>query len=332
MRQILLLFIVACPLIQTFAPANSSITYSFQVGAYGDAGSLNNIGLRAQIRTHTYPMNQADEADTFWIGDTLVNGAFIQFGYAIYQAGIYCVNAEQEAGTQLSCSGYRTVHGSEAFWFWQYWPNATASLYYSGIGAAGSVGANGTWHAYTIEPNSRGEWRFLLDERQVASIHFRSTNSTDEAAFVAEKISESTRPGRLGPVEFRNLTYLKRDGWHSVTDLYAIVGCGVNPNCAPNPYGVSVEGPNHIIAGTSLTQPHYKEVLWDSSAPKEQSKPQDLLPLILTGVTVIAAVTAAGIFAMSSEARKARKKVEHSKRLFSGSQIRRRDPQIQPFN
>jgi hypothetical protein len=51
------------------------------------------------------------------------------------------------------------------------------------------------------------------------------------AYFVAEKGSDTATFGKLEPVEFRNLAYLKDYGWHSVTELYTNVECGVNTNC-----------------------------------------------------------------------------------------------------
>jgi hypothetical protein len=90
---------------------------------------------------------------------------------------------------------------------------------------------------------------------------------------VAEKVTLSIAPGNLGPVEFRNLAYLKQDGWHNTTALYALVGCGVNPVCITNPYGVSLESADQIIAGSGLSQPQDRDLLWSISQQEQTSSP-----------------------------------------------------------
>jgi hypothetical protein len=246
-------------------PAHAPLRYSLQVGARGDANSVNNMGLRAEIRTHIYHVNSPD-ADSFWVGDNLVDGAFIQFGYSIEPPGNYCSNAEMGAGIPFTCpGGYQTVNGSEPLWVWTYFPVSTSNHFYYGVGRSGLAEVNGTWHLYSLMADAHGGWSFLIDGHQVATASFPSRNSSDQASFVAEKTG-STTPGPLGPVEFRNLGYLQQDGWHQVTALYAIVNCGANASCIQIPYGVSLVGPNHIIAGTSITQPKDGQLLWNSAA------------------------------------------------------------------
>ena len=250
-------------------PTNAS-TCNLQVGAAGDVASVGSIGVRVEIRTHTY--KATDEADAFWVANNLDNGGSIQFGYDLLAAGTYCKNGEFEPGASFTCtSGSDTVNGSEPTWTWEYWPSATGTQYFYGEGLLGSAGLNGTWHLYNIVPNSNVGWRLLLDGRMVANASFPPTRSSSTAYFTAEKITSSTSPGPLGPVEFRNLAYLRQDGWHNVTAVYAIVNCGVNPNCIPIPYGVSLLGPNHIIAGTSIPQPKDGELLWSSTARSTQT-------------------------------------------------------------
>ena len=251
--------------------ATNASTYSLQVGALGDAGSIGNIGVRAEIRTHIYHVNPPD-TDAFWVGNHLENGAFIQFGYVLNSAGTYCDNGEVELGIPFTCSGVsHTVNGSEPLWSWTYLPNVARNGYY--YGTASLTGENGTWHLYGIMPNSRGGWSFLLDGQQVANANFPSTSSSDKVSLVAEKITSSTTLGPLGPVEFRNLGYLKQDGWHLVTGLIAIVNCGLNASCIPFTYGVSSLGANHIITGTSVSQPKDGELLWSSAARSTQTTP-----------------------------------------------------------
>jgi hypothetical protein len=82
---------------------------------------------------------------------------------------------------------------------------------------------------------------------------------------VAEQVT--TGPlRRLGPAEFRNMSYLTSDGWQPVQSLTAYVGCAVNTPCTmPNPYGVTSLGPNDIIAGSGVQKHANGEILWPQS-------------------------------------------------------------------
>ncbi len=81
---------------------------------------------------------------------------------------------------------------------------------------------------------------------------------------IAEKGSDTATFGKLGPVEFRNLAYLKDDGWHAVAALYALVNvlCAVSTNCdVRNPYGVMLEDSGIVIAGSGIHQPKDMDLL-----------------------------------------------------------------------
>jgi hypothetical protein len=81
---------------------------------------------------------------------------------------------------------------------------------------------------------------------------------------VAEKAG-SGKADDLGPVEFRNLSYLEEDGWHRVDSLVSLKGCGMNTSCnIENPYGVTAKGPNDIIAGSGIGVRRNGELLWTS--------------------------------------------------------------------
>lgn len=244
-------------------------TYNLQVGANVDVGLFGSMGVRAEIRLHIYHVSPL-ESDAFWVGAILNGGAFIQFGYELNTAGSYCSSGEVDPGTSFSCSiGVQFANGSEPLWFWEYFPENSSSHFYFGQGSLGSSGVNGSWHLYSIIPNSQSEWGFLLDGHQVSGASFPTTISRS-IFVVAEKITGSTQPGPLGPVEFRNLAYLKPDGWHFVSALYAIVGCGANSDCIPISYGVCLEGANHFIAGTSIIQPLRGQTLWDASTQSSE--------------------------------------------------------------
>jgi len=248
-------FLILVPNVRAF-------TFEPQVGVWGDDSSRGNMGVSVEIRTHIYPTNPGD-FQYFWVGDNLNNGAFIQFGY-IYEPGYYCLNG-QTVGGKFTCLGDSDhIGGSDARWEWQYWPNSNVNDFSYGKGPANSAGLDGTWHKYSIEPNTRGGWSFVLDGREVSYVTNVWTRSKDAAYFVAEKGSNTYATlGRLGPVEFRNLAYLKDDGWHYATTLSALVGCAVNTNCNINiPYGVMSEGAGIVIAGSGIQRPSDLDLLW----------------------------------------------------------------------
>jgi len=234
--------------------------FELQVGAWGDDGSRGNKGAAVEIQTHIYNANPGD-FQYFWIGDNLDNGAFIQFGY-IYEPGDYCLKGQSVSG-KFTCLGDSDhIGGSDARWEWQYWPDVNGSDFSLEKGPANSAGLDGSWHKYTIQPNTAGGWSFLLDGREVSHVTVAWTKSKDAAYFVAEKGSDTATFGKLGPVEFRNLAYLKEDGWHSVVALYANVGCGVNTNCnVKNPYGVMLKDSGIVVAGIGVHQPKDMDLL-----------------------------------------------------------------------
>ena len=169
--------------------------------------------------------------------------------------GNYCLYGEEVTG-YTNCLGSRdTISSNEARWFWQYWPSAKVIDFYFGTGTFDSAGPDGSWHLYQIWPNVANGWNFILDGQTVWSFNnFKVEKSGGPAYFVAEEVtSASHASGILGPVEFRNLSYLDQNYvMNQVTSLTAISGCGgLNPNCGISiPYGVTVLGANDIIAGT----------------------------------------------------------------------------------
>ena len=170
-------------------------------------------------------------------------------------------------GDHTNCQGsFGTIGGKGAVWFWEYWPNAKVNDFYYGLGASNSSGPEGAWHLYQILPNAANGWSFILDGQPVSSIDsVQWTKSKDPVYAVAEEVSgTSSTSGNLGPVEFRNLSYYSQDGWHTVSTLKAISGCGgLTPNCEiPIPYGVTILGANDFIAGTGEKVRKDGELLW----------------------------------------------------------------------
>ena len=248
-----------------FAKAQGT-PYALQVGAGGDVASRGNSGIAARIRTHVYRVS-ADYGNSFWVGDVLASGGFIQFGYQLSSAGYYCLYGET-VGLQTICNGSADmVTDNDARWFWQYWPNSNVIDFFSGIGPAGSAGPDGSWHLYQILPNELNGWTFVLDGKSVSSINnFQWTPSRDPVIVVAEEVTGRATPsGRLGPVEFSDLSYSKEDGWHRVESLQAISACIAADASCSIPYGLRVLGANHIIAGTGEQPTVNGELLWTAS-------------------------------------------------------------------
>jgi hypothetical protein len=236
---------------------------SIQAGARGDDASAGAIGIRADILTHVY---EADPMvlDYFWVGVVLAGGAFAQFGYAL-QPGNYCLKGEL-ANRVFVCSGQSAlIFDSDVRWEWQYWPDQFANDFYYEIGPTGSAGVNDTWHQYSILLSHQHSLSFSLDGKQVGSIQTSSEQTGDSPMIIAEKTEPQGNSGRLGPVEFANLSYLKQSSWRQVDSLVSVSGCGFNATCSFNiPYGVLVEGANHIIAGSTVPLSQSGALLWTS--------------------------------------------------------------------
>ena len=272
---LLLLFgILFTTIITATVKGQTQTLYSLHVGASGDSNSVGNSGVQADIQTHIEDVASPASTYSFWVGDDLVNGAFIQFGYELNTPGTYCLYGEQ-IGANTNCFGSSDYIGSgDARWFWQYWPNSQSMDFYFEEGQVYSVGSDGSWRTYEIAPNVANGWNFILDGQIERSFNsYQVTTSKDAAYVVAEEVTASSASGNLGPVEFRNLEYLNDVGWQPVTSLTAISDCstsnqlGVYPNCdISNPYGVSVNGSSwNIIAGSGQNEVLDGTVLWTSS-------------------------------------------------------------------
>jgi hypothetical protein len=256
--------------------AQTSSTYSPQVGAWGDSASIGNNGVQIEIQTHIYSVSPGD-TDGFWVGDDLVNGAFIQFGY-IFQSGDLCLHGNSINGVSTCTGSTQNVGPTDARWFWEYFPIGTGNDYYSGVGQENSAGDNGTWHTYSIEPNAANDWTFVMDGQLVDSLSFQATISSGRAYFAAEKATSSSIFANLGPAAFRNLQYLKQGKWHHVVELTAIVGCGVNTDCNISPpYGVETIGANSVVAGSDVPRPADDTLLWSDGGVLSLTLPYNVI-------------------------------------------------------
>jgi hypothetical protein len=250
---------VVLVLFSAITPAYGQVQYSIQVGAREDGAARSSLGFRADIRTNIYPDAISNHWDAFWIGSNLANGGFIQFGY--------------ELSTPIQdCSvihlSYITNHDQTCMLlFWQYWPNMTTYITatLTSFGPT-SVDINGTWHTYEIAAASNGKaWSLKLDGQLVSSADFTPVPSVSPPYVAAEQLTMGDSD-RLGPVEFRNMSYLESDGWHSAEYITALVSCSELPDfkhCViPDEYGVEDIGPNHIIAGSGIESAQEGSVLW----------------------------------------------------------------------
>lgn len=261
--RILLLFLVLESFLTT-GSGNTQNHLSYQVGASGDAASKANLGVMVQIRTYAYDISNPNaplRLDYFWVGSVLANGAFIQFGYTL-EAGYYCLRGLWKSGAFICTGESDLIPIGDARWEWQYWPASDGADYYYGTGESMSAGLNGTWHRYAMYPGLNGSWSFHFDENNVANVSFAAVLSKTPVFVIAEQGTTASL-ARLGPVEFRNISYLTTNGWRPVKSLVAQVGCGANTPCTvPNPYGVSVVGPNDILAGSGMEKHRDGELIW----------------------------------------------------------------------
>jgi hypothetical protein len=218
------------------------------------------------IRTSAYAIENAYAAyrdDYFWIGTNLANGGFVQFGY-ILLSGYYCLKGVIIHGLPTCRGKSEDIVNPDPRWDWEYFPDLKGADYYWEIGPSMSADQNETWHSYSIA-QSQGGWVFTLDGNQVSSFSAQPSLSKSSPYELAEHVT-TVNPGRLGPVEFRNMSYLKLDGWHQVGALIAITACEIDAPCTIlNPYGISVLGPNHIIAGSGIQKRANGELLWGVS-------------------------------------------------------------------
>jgi hypothetical protein len=253
----------------TITVESAGPTYHIQVGAWGDDASRGNTGVGVEIQTSIFPLASQDSADYFWVGDNLQNGAFIQFGYIIQTPGNYCLYGQSVSNYQTCLGSSDTVGSGDARWFWEYWPNGNVNDFYFGLGPIDSAGPDGSWHHYQIWPNVDNGWDFVLDGQPVSSFNdFKVQESKGQAYFVAEETANAPYASEsLGPVEFRNLSYLSPTGWVQVQSLTALSACEtLNPtlsNCDISiPYGVELLGPNDVLAGTGVETVLDGQLLW----------------------------------------------------------------------
>lgn len=277
----------------TVSPATPQTTYNIQVGASGDSASIGSLGVGAEIATNITPLMSQDSSESFWVGDDLQNGAFVQFGYELTTSGNYCLYGEVVGGHTNCLGSSGNIGTGDPRWFWQYWPNAMVTDFYYAFGPANSVSTNAAtirglgsqaWHLYQIVPNTSNGWSFVLDGTTVWTFNdFQATTSKDPVYVVAEEATtQPSASGTLGPVEFKDLSYYHLIlspsvyEWSQVNSLAAVSGCGVlTINCPSIPYGITFVSSNDILAGTGQTLRTQGELLWSPQVTLTVNAPSE---------------------------------------------------------
>ena len=277
-----MLMLFSLAVVWTPAVQGLQTPYALQVGAVGDVASRGSSAMSARIRTHVYHVS-AEYGNSFWVGAILANGAFVQFGYQLASANLYCLHG-QTIGVETFCDGSAdTIGDNDARWFWQYWPDPSFINFYFGIGPSNSAGSDKSWHLYQILPNQSNGWAFVLDGNIVSSLtNFEWSSTRDPVLAVAEEVTNSrtSASGRLGPVEFSDLSYSNKEGWHQVESLQAVSVCiGISSGCNV-PYGLKVLGANHIVAGIGEQSREDGELLWTASFSLDLSIPYQVQALV----------------------------------------------------
>lgn len=249
-------FLILTLVLMLVLPTASGQTLNYaEVGASSDNGSSMNLGARAQIRTNIYNVARGD-VDSFYIGDVFNDGTRIIFGYT----ESYSVKPQ---------------------WFWAFGFTPEGFTIHLGSVDSGLLGLNGTWHDYEIAFTNQ-YWTFNLDGVPVDALTIATPQNSESVYFAGQKATPSGTWQNFGVVEFRNLTYLKNDGWHQVDSLHVTVSClAINPlnesNGIPGsievpcstsslPYGVLEVGENHVLIGSGMPKHTSGDELWSTNA------------------------------------------------------------------
>lgn len=93
-------------------------------------------------------------------------------------------------------------------------------------------------------------------------MEFEPAKSTDPMLAVAEKTTNSGLVGRLGPVEFTNLSYFKNNVWHEANSLVALSDCSSAICNGSYSYGTSLTAPSIITVGSGLRVQRNGDLIW----------------------------------------------------------------------
>jgi hypothetical protein len=209
----------------------------WQVGLQAGLGDMNAIGARSAIQTSLPQQVSENTTNYFWVGAYLSDESFVQAGYYV--------------------PWYDNTH---AGWFYcAFYPGGREGpcVY----GAAGSAGANGTDHLYTLEATAgaggRASWKIFVDGAVVGRFAWSSdTIGSFGPMIYAESSGYGPHPGtsRLGPVDFVSGLEVLLPGqahFQAATPLYVMYSA---PTVCP-PYGIGSDGHGGMLLGSGLPCP-----------------------------------------------------------------------------
>ncbi len=235
--------------------------YWFQFGAVGGTNTAYNSGASAEIKT-AITHNISTGSISFWIGETLNNGVFVQIGYLeSNESGRY-----PTVCTANGCSNYEYSNASQAEWFYEYFPgNYSGSQFIGAIGPPGSAGKNGTLNDYAFYALGN-TWYFLFNGNIVGSVdtHAGSSGFNAPIAF-GELANASNNRVYINNATFTNFDVYKDGHFLPVSEAYSYIGYGAGSKTTlHDPYGVEEANGrvNYFAAGSGLPQPANYTQLW----------------------------------------------------------------------
>ena len=191
----------------------------FQSGVT-DSNSVGNYGANVTIQTIlTHPATTCDNSSfSFWVGNTLQSGTFIQLGYMRH----YLINPNSTRLTQQTT-------WSEASWFYEFTPKGVVNKFLGKVGPIGSAGVNGSFHTYSMI-SANGAWNFYMDNKLLRSVPYsqlggQSAEQGGDNITAHGEISPGVGQclinggtlwgGQMPPVTFTNfLIFAGAGGWH----------------------------------------------------------------------------------------------------------------------
>lgn len=235
------------------APDDGSHTY-WQVGMMAGPDASDASGMRASITTRLPQSVAAHTTNYYWIGSYLDDGSFVQAGYFVSwtdptSAGwFYC--AFTAAGSEGPCV----------------------------YGPAGSAGAGGTTHTYTLETISPATsaatpadvgpgtitWVAQVDSKPVGQFGWSSAETGNNSPSVFAESSGFTphsAASQLGPVDFPAPIAVRAAGQSTyvvAAHLRPVYSAG---DVCP-PYGAAADGQGGVLLGSGLACPPVSQWLW----------------------------------------------------------------------
>lgn len=236
--------------------------YWFQTGAIGSQNTSFNNGVGISIETvYNQSINQGSYG--FWVGETVLNNAFIQVGYLIEnQTGYYPTSC-----TTTRCSSKVYVQKGQPVWFWEYFlPHGNETSFYGSIGTEGMAN-NGKFNNYSFK-SSGNIWNVYMNGRSIGSVDLGVDSSGPNKPFAAaEDAGTNTNTTFMIPVKFRNFTIYKYNRWIQIPSAYTTIGYGKgSKSFLKNNYGIKEMGNlvNYFQIGSELPQPKNGTKLWSS--------------------------------------------------------------------